>query len=203
MSLPRRRFVVAAIVIALVVVWVGFAGSLLVATDQVRRPRVVFALSGDVLGDRERRAIEVAVETDTERLVFFDDGGARGSSPAEIRRSAVEAGVPPEAIRFVVGVDSTEAEARLAAGLVERCGWDRVAVVTSPYHTRRAGWTFRRAIGDDAEVTVVASEDRFDEGGWWRSAAGRELVLGEWAKVLASGWYVVSPPEPLESEVPC
>jgi uncharacterized SAM-binding protein YcdF (DUF218 family) len=195
--------VAAAIVIALVVVWVGYAGSLLVATDEVERPTAVFALSGDVLGDRERRAIEVASKTDAERLVFFLDGGPGEGSPAQLRRLAVAAGVPADAVRLVDGVDSTEMEAGLAAAFVDRCGWESVVVVTSPSHTRRAGWTFRRAIGDGADVQVVASEDRFDAGTWWRTSADRELVLGEWAKLIGSTWYVVDPPEPIESDVPC
>jgi uncharacterized SAM-binding protein YcdF (DUF218 family) len=202
-SFAGRVLVVAAIVIALAVVWVGYAGSLLVATDEVGRPRAVFAFSGDVLGDRERRAIELAWETDADRLVFFLDGGAGQASPAQLRQLAVAAGVPVDAVRSVGGVDSTEMEAGLAAGLVDRQGWESVTLVTSPSHTRRAGWTFRRAIGDPSRRaghrlggpirrrSVVAHERRPGAG------------TGEWAKLIGSTWYVVDPPESIESDVPC
>ena len=156
-----------------------------------------------MLGDRVRRAIDVAAEIDARRLVFFVDGGPRPESPSQIRRRAVGAGVPAEAIRFLSGVDSTAMEAGLAAGLVDRCGWRDLVVVTSPYHTRRAGWTFRRAIGDAAEVRLATFQDGFDEQGWWRTEKGREQVLGEWAKTIGSTWYLVDPPEPIESDVPC
>ncbi len=202
-AVSRRLLVALAAIVALALVWVAFAGRWLVTTDPVGEPDVVFALSGDVLGDRVRRAIEVAAESDAGRLVFFVDGSPRPETPAQIRRRAIEAGVPAESIRFLGGVESTAMEAGLAAGLVDRCGWRDLVVVTSPYHTRRAGWTFRRAIGDAAEVRVATFQDSFDEQGWWRTDPGRAQVLGEWAKSIGSSWYVVDPPEPIESDVPC
>jgi uncharacterized SAM-binding protein YcdF (DUF218 family) len=202
-AVSRRLLIVVAAVVALTLVWVAFAGRWLVATDPVGEPDVVFALSGDVLGDRVRRAIDVAAATDAERLVFFVDESPRPEDPPQIRRRAVEAGVPAESIRFLSGVESTAMEAGLAAGLVDRCGWRDVVVVTSPYHTRRAGWTFRRAVGDAAQVRLTTFQNSFDQGGWWRTEAGREQVLGEWAKSIGSSWYLVDPPEPIESDVPC
>jgi uncharacterized SAM-binding protein YcdF (DUF218 family) len=198
-----RLTVVTAVVVSLVLGWTALAASLLVATDPIGRPDVVFALSGDVLGDRVRRAIDVAAQTDATRLVFFVDGGPIPQTPAEIRERAEAEGVPSEAIRFISDVGSTAMEAGLAAGLVRRCDWDNLAVVTSPYHTRRAGWTFRRTIGDLATVGMVSADDTLDEGGWWRTVSRREVVLGEWAKTVGSAWYLVDPPEPIESDVPC
>ena len=78
-----------------------------------------------------------------------------------------------------------------------------LVVVTSPYHTRRAGWTFRRAVGDTADVRVVTFQDDFDEQGWWRTEPERRQVLGEWAKSIGSAWHLLDPPEPIESDVPC
>ena len=202
-AISRRLLVVVAAIVAFALVWVAVAGRWLVATDPVGEPDVVFALSGDVLGDRVRRAIDVAAESEAGRLVFFVDGSPRPETPAQIRRRAIEAGVPAESIRFLSGVESTAMEAGLAAGLVDRCGWRDLVIVTSPYHTRRAGWTFRRAVGDDAEVRVATFQDSFDEQGWWRTEPGRAQVLGEWAKSIGSSWYVVDPPEPIESDLPC
>lgn len=202
-AVSRRLLVVVAAMMVLLIAWVAFAGSLLVATDEIGEPDVVLALSGDPLGDRVRRAIDVAADTDAERLVIFLDGGPRPESPAQIRRRAVESGVPEEAIRFVGGVDSTAMEAGLAAGLVERCGWRDLVVVTSPYHTRRAGWTFHQAIGDAARVRTVASGEDFDETGWWRTHEGRLAVFREWTKGLGSLWYAARPPGVLDTPAPC
>jgi uncharacterized SAM-binding protein YcdF (DUF218 family) len=202
-AVSRRLLIVAAVMVGLALAWTVSAGSLLVATDDVGETGVVLALSGDPLGDRVHRAIDLAVEADAERIVFFLDAGPRPESPAEIRRIAIDAGIHPDAIRFIGPVDSTAMEAGLAAGLVDRCHWQDLAVVTSPYHTRRAGWTFDRAVGDAATVQVVPSLEEWDEVGWWRSQEGGRAVFREWAKGLGALWFVVRPPQPIRSSTPC
>jgi uncharacterized SAM-binding protein YcdF (DUF218 family) len=199
----RVIVVVLAIVVLATLAWGAVAGNLLVKTDPVGTPDAIFALSGDPLGDRVGRAIAAAAGSDAGRLVIFLDGGPRPESPEQMKRHAVEAGVPGDAIRFVSGIDSTAMEAGIAAGLVERCGWRELVVVTSPYHTRRAGWTFQRAVGSVAEVRTVASAESFDEWGWWRTHRDRLSVASEWAKGIGALWYVASPPDPVATKTPC
>ena len=151
----RRLWIALGIVLMLALAWAAVAGRALVATDAVGDPDVVFALSGDPLGDRVHRAIEVAASTGA-RLVIFVDGGPASESPAAIGRRANRASVPLDAITFIDGVGSTADEAVVAAGLIRRCDWRHAVLVTSPFHTRRAGYTFRRTIGDAATLAVVA-----------------------------------------------
>lgn len=198
----RRLWKVLGVVLVLVVAWAAVAGRVLVATDPVGDPEVVFALSGDPLGDRLRRAIGVAASTGAQ-LVIFVDGGPVPQTPAQIRGRAQRAGVPDDAIRFIDGVTSTADEAGFAAGLIGRCDWSDAVVVTSPFHTRRAGFTFRRVIGDAANVAVVASASDFDTATWWSAATGRRSVLLEWVKGIGSLRYLVSPPPKIESTAPC
>jgi uncharacterized SAM-binding protein YcdF (DUF218 family) len=103
----------------------------------------------------------------------------------------------------VVGARSTADEAGFAAVLVQRCGWRSLIVVTSPYHTRRAGWTFRRAIGDATRVTTVASGAPSRPWRWWSRERDTEAVLLEWVKGLASIRYLFSPPAVRDPGVPC
>jgi hypothetical protein len=40
--------------------------------------------------------------------------------------------------------------------------------------------------------------------GWLvRTGERRVVVLEEWGKTVGSAWYLVDPPEPIESDVPC
>jgi hypothetical protein len=49
---------------------------------------------------------------------------------------------------------------------------------------------------------MVSADVAFDEGGWWGTGERREVVLGEWAKRIGSAWFLVDPPEPIETDVP-
>lgn len=203
-SRRRRRLIAAAVVLVALATWVFLAGRILVRTDDPGRPQVVFSLSGDPLGDRLRAAAVVVHETGANRLVVMSTG------PGEVydwRDDALayleDAGIPREIVRFVGPVLSTTDEARMAAGYASRCGWTNVVVATSPYHTRRAGWLFERAMEDDATVAVVASDEPFDAASWWSSDASRELVLLEWVKGLSAAKYIVIRPEPIDPGTPC
>jgi uncharacterized SAM-binding protein YcdF (DUF218 family) len=61
-------------------------------------------------------------------------------------------------------------------------GAHKVLLVTSDYHTRRAGKIFRSA-GPDLQFVVVAAPDNsFTPDGWWRSRQGEKVFLIEWLK---------------------
>ena len=198
----RRLRIALGILLTLAVAWAAVAGRVLVVTEPAGDPDVVFALSGDPLGDRLQTAIDVAASSGA-LLVVFVDGGSVPEGPAATTRRAELAGVPTEAIRFIDGVDSTADEAALAAGMIQRCDWRHAVLVTSPFHTRRAGFTFRRVIGEAATVAVIASASDFDIETWWATETGRRSVPREWLKSIGSLWYLVSPLSAVESTTPC
>jgi uncharacterized SAM-binding protein YcdF (DUF218 family) len=192
-------------IVVLAMGWVWAAGRVLVREDEPGSPQVVFSLSGDPLGDRLRAAADVMQRTQAERLVVMTLGeGGIYDWREDAERFLMRRGIAPEAVRFLGPVASTADEASLAAGYVERCGFTEVAVATSDYHTRRAGWLFERAMGDDVGVSVVAVDQPwFDAGSWWRTDTGREVVLLEWMKGLSSSPYLLGGPDPTGSDVPC
>jgi uncharacterized SAM-binding protein YcdF (DUF218 family) len=194
--------VIVMIVAGLVFVWIALAGRLLVATDDVERSDAVLSLSGDPLGLRLERAAQIYAQNGSSLLVVFIDD-AKSAAAAREADEAVALGVPRSAVRVVGPVGSTAEEAGLTATLAERCDWTSVTVVTSPYHTRRAGWTFDRTLSDDVHVAVTESGERFASGAWWADGSDRGSVLSEWAKGLASLWYVVAPPPARPTDVPC
>lgn len=200
----RALLIAGGLVVCVAVAWVLLAGQVLVRSDELGSPQVVFSLSGDPLGYRLRAAAELVETTGADRLVVLSagPGGIYDWQPVAMEFLQDE-GIPPDIVRFMGPVRSTADEAAMAAGYVERCGWTEVAVATSPYHTRRAGWLFERAIGDDVTVTVVPSSELFDRGAWWRTDAGRESVLLEWIKGVSSVPYLLVAPEAIDTDVPC
>lgn len=202
---PRRhrtRFVVIALCL-LVLLWVASAGRLLVATDEPVRSDAVVVLSGDSLGNRLRKGVEVFRRTRSSRLVVFvEDRGVYGTREAAARFLAGE-DVDADVVRMLPPGASTAEEAGVIAAMAYRCGWRTITVVTSPFHTRRAGWLVRRAVGLPVEVAVVATDEPFNAATWWSDEANSEAVLLEWVKGLSSLRYLILTPQGADPGAPC
>lgn len=196
--------IVAAVLAALVIGWVLMAGRLLVRDETPIRADAVVVLSGDALGDRLRAGAMVLQQTGSGRLVVFVQGA---SSVYDVRRATLrylaQVGVPRDLVRLLPPGSSTAEEAGVFAAYAESCGWGSVDVVTSPFHTGRAGWLFRRALGDQADVVTVAADQPYDAARWWRSPGDRESTMLEWVKAVSSTGYVFWPPSGDAPDAPC
>jgi uncharacterized SAM-binding protein YcdF (DUF218 family) len=203
---PRRRrlgrwwSVIALLV--LVALWVVFAGRFLVVVDEPARADVVVVPSGDVLGNRLVAGARTLLETGSGRLVVFVQEGVYSEQRAAEDFLDRE-GVAPEIVRLVPPGSSTAEEAGTFAALAHRCGWRSAIVVTSPFHTRRAGWLFGRALGFPSVVRVVGSGEAFEAETWWSDDQATEVVLIEWLKLLASARYLVDRPDAPDPDVAC
>ncbi|HEU5187634.1 MAG TPA: YdcF family protein [Candidatus Saccharimonadales bacterium] len=145
----------------------------------------IVTLSGGDTPARVTEAIRLYKAGWARQLVF--SGAAldkTGPSNAEaMRRQAVAAGVPQEAILIDVMAFDTAQNALNTSALL--AGTDRVIVVTSAYHQRRAGLEFKRFLGE--RVTVLnhpTPYDRLWPEYWWTNWDGWWLALTESAKTL-------------------
>jgi hypothetical protein len=87
--------------------------------------------------------------------------------------------------------------------LAHRFGWRSAIVVTSPFHTRRAGWLFRRALGVPFVVRVLSDGEPYDRWTWWSDDATSEEVVLEWTKMLAAPRYLFERPDAPDPGVAC
>jgi uncharacterized SAM-binding protein YcdF (DUF218 family) len=98
-------------------------------------------------------------------------------------------GVPDAAIRQLRtpgGTASTEDEAELFAAYARLHDFERVIVVTSDYHTRRARRAFRHALdplGIEVRMAAVPSAD-FRPADWWRTESGLLAISQEYVKLF-------------------
>jgi len=103
-------------------------------------------------------------------------------------------GVPREKVISISAenVFDTISEARAIAPELWDRGFRKLLIVTSPFHTRRAGHIWRHRLDYDfAVATAPAREDPFDPRGWWRSGRQiRQLMTeyGGWLFYLWSWW---------------
>jgi uncharacterized SAM-binding protein YcdF (DUF218 family) len=57
-------------------------------------------------------------------------------------------------------------------------------VVTSNYHTRRAGRIWRSRAGGLGVTMIAAPNPFYSAGGWWKTREGRETAFYEWVKTV-------------------
>lgn len=166
----------------------GRLGSALVRCDFVETADAVVVLGGAPQW-RTPTAVRLWSAGVAPRVVAV--GGSRGFLEARRTVTALRRrGVPDDAILLVEqDAPGTWDEARLVARVAAESGWSQLVVVTSPYHTRRAGHFVEVAVsraGLATRVQVVpAPEDPWRPGEWWRDPQHRRLARNEVLKYLS------------------
>ena len=169
--------------------WLRYVGAALEDSQPPRKAGAALVLAGDGYGDRMRTGAELARGGLVPRVYVSGPEGFYGLHEADLAiQWAVKAGyrtsyfVP---LPLPHNVTSTRAEAEFAVPRFRKDGIRSLILVTSDYHTRRAGHIFRQ-IAPDIKITVVAAPDAlFELRQWWRSREGRKAVFFEWAKTLS------------------
>ena len=109
--------------------------------------------------------------------------------PALVQSILEHSGVPADAIeRIDHEVDGTGADVATLATYVRTRGFQRIAIVTSRSHSRRAGWLLERALPAGVTVQVHSpANDPFTPVGWWRSRDATREVLIESLRWINAG----------------
>jgi uncharacterized SAM-binding protein YcdF (DUF218 family) len=178
--------------------FVIYGGRALQHEDALRRADAIFVLAG-TRAERPLEAVELYREgyapwivlspgrPEPSEIWLARQGIRFPSESALIRDVMVQLGVPAPAI-VIAGrtIDNTAEEAIRLRNLARDRGWRTVIIVTSKYHTRRAGFAFRRALkGTGVEAVVRASRyDISDPAHWWRYRQDSRFALSEWEKLL-------------------
>jgi uncharacterized SAM-binding protein YcdF (DUF218 family) len=149
---------------------------------------VAVVLAGDPGYERTRTAARLWREGQVSLLIVTGGEPWPGDSTTSLRDTAIALGVPRGRI-LTEHVSSDTREAMLAVRpLLEQLEVRRLAVVTSPYHQRRACWAARRALGNVEIVNRPADPSAWSPRDWWREPVSRKIVLGEYGKLV---YYVL------------
>jgi uncharacterized SAM-binding protein YcdF (DUF218 family) len=183
----------------LLAAFLPFAGRFLVREDPLARADAIVVLAGARVHRwlegvdlyREQWAPHVILSPGPmEALeVKLKAQGVRFPLEGELARDAmIQMGVPADAILLLPGgMDNTAHEAWTVKDAVTAKGWRRLIVVTSKFHTRRTGFTFRREFGG-TPVEIIVRASRYDQSHparWWRARPDIRSVLFELPKLLA------------------
>jgi uncharacterized SAM-binding protein YcdF (DUF218 family) len=165
-------------------------GLYLVKTDPLEKADIAVVLAGDGSGHRILKAAELVREGYAPKLLVSGPGGEYGYHECDLAIPfAVKAGYPESMfVHLENDAHSTKEEAQATVAEVRRLGAHRVLLVTSDYHTRRAGKIFRAAAPDLVFEVVAARDEYFHAGDWWRDREGQKTFVIEWLKTVTS-WF--------------
>lgn len=161
-------------------------GSYLVKAEAPEKADIALVLAGDGDGNRILAAAELARRGYVSRVLVSGPSGMYGHYECDLAIPfAIKAGYPASYfLHFENEARSTQEEARDAIARLRQLGVHKILLVTSDYHTRRAGNIYRAA-APDLEFVVVAAPDRyFTASGWWHNRQGEKIAFNEWVKTL-------------------
>lgn len=165
-------------------------GGYLVHEDPPQKADAALVLAGDGWGDRILTAAQLVRDGYTPKVLVSGPDGVYGLRESDLAIPfAVKHGYPES---YFVPINhsgrSTRAEAVALMPEIRRQGIRRLVVVTSNFHTRRAGRIFR-GLAPDLTILVVGAPDRnYTPGGWWHNREGQKIFVTEWEKTIAN-WF--------------
>lgn len=187
-------FAVLALIVLILLQW---GGRLLTAVDPMpAHVDAAIALQGSIVAQKARIAGAMS---------FLQRGIAERALISVPRESYWGQSIPPVARAYLqrtygddlasrvdfcqtsAEVNSTAEEAEATMSCIREHNWHSIAIVTSDYHTRRAGILWRRTIHQDDPTMHVWLESVADpefQKPWWRHRSAAKIWLGESSKLV-------------------
>lgn len=145
---------------------------------------------GGERGERAKEGIRLYNQGFAKRIVF--SGGLIGwnITDAEVMKSqAIKSGIPEKAIIIEKDSQSTEENARFVLPILKKAKIKSIILVSSPYHTRRAGMIFNDIFkNQDIRIIIRSVESNeytiYNPNKWWTRHEDRQYVLSEAAKII-------------------
>lgn len=165
----------------------GALGRYLVSAGPPVKSDIAVVLAGDGFGYRILKGAELVRDGYAPKALVSGPSGIYGLHESDLAISfAMRAGYPESYfLAFPNEARSTDEEARAIVPELRRMGDHEILLVTSNYHTRRAGKIFR-GVAPDLHFHVVAARDQFfTPDGWWKSREGRKILAIEWMKTVS------------------
>jgi len=185
-----RRFLFGFVVgAASVIVALAGVGHYLAVADPIGHVDAIIAISGDT-GARTDSAVALWKQGYAPVLIFSGASqDPQSVASAELmKRAAVAAGVPADAILTEPESATTEENAENVAELMHARNLRTAILVTSPYHQRRASILFEREFDRRGGITFrnhPADDPDWDANVWWTRDPSRTRTLVELAKLGA------------------
>ncbi len=155
--------------------------------DKLEKTDAIIAVSGGETASRADEAIKL-YQQGWAPLIIFSGAAKDSNSPSNaeaMRQLALKAGVPSYAITLDEGSANTSENASRVSTIVQALHLNKVILVTSPYHQRRAYIEFHARLGKTVAIlNHPAIDHSWSKSRWWLSPKGWYLTLTEVPKTL-------------------
>ncbi|MBS1827535.1 MAG: YdcF family protein [Acidobacteria bacterium] len=167
--------------------WLPFLGNYLVSASQPEPADTIIVLAGDFAGKRIETAGDLVRRKFAPFALVSGPSAIYAKNEADLAIDyAITQGYPRELFRSVYHhSDSTRDEALAFRQYLLQNNLRKVLIVTSDFHTRRAGAIFRRTMPEIQTRMIAAPTAGFDPATWWQSRPARKVFFQEWLKTLA------------------
>ena len=183
--------------------WIALASCLarvLIVEQPLDRADAIVVLSGsETYIERVEEAASLYKAGVSSKILLTNDGRRGGWDESEKRNpyfferarwELIRSGVPKTAIEVLMSPgDGTFGEAHTVIDNAVRSNQTSILIVTSPYHTRRALWTYQKidstinrhlALGMKSASNGHQSPKWYD---WWLYSTGWKTIASEYAKL--------------------
>ena len=200
-DMGRRLFIVALTLLAVVAVsypiWLQWPGSFLVVADPLEKADLIEVLGG---GDPQRGVVAAKLFKDGWAPRLTTTGKDFADYVKDLNKSLTYAeieawyltqnGVPPDKITVLNITTTTYEEAQEMRKFMQKNGYKTIIVVTTIYHTRRAGMVFRNVFkGSDLKVIMQPAEGGgYNADHWWTRKNDLAFVKLEYIKMIIYFW---------------
>lgn len=179
----------AAAVYALRTPLLTWAGSFLVKEDTPRKAQAAVVLGGDDSGTRIVKAAQLAQAGYVPYVIVDGPKALIGHEYDMTIPYAEQKGFPQSLFRplpMPEGLNSTRDEVAVLGKYLKEHGIHDILLVTSNFHTHRAGYLIRRE-NPWLQVAVIAAPDpTFTPATWRKSREGQKTFFFEWMKTVAA-----------------
>jgi uncharacterized SAM-binding protein YcdF (DUF218 family) len=170
--------------------WLSALGGYLIHDEAPGPADIIVVLAGDFFGNRILTAADLVRRGLASKALVSGPGEIYGQYESDLAIAfAVRHGFPESYfVNFPNDAKSTVAEADAVIPELRSLHAHRIEIVTSNFHTRRAGNVYRSRARDLEFHLISAPDSYFSSGGWWKNREGRKTFLVEWEKTVAA-WF--------------
>jgi uncharacterized SAM-binding protein YcdF (DUF218 family) len=163
--------------------------TLLIEDDAPQKAQAAEVLGGDDSGARILKASQLAQAGYVPYVIVDGPTTLIGHESDILIRYAVQKGYEPSLFRALPlppGMNSTREETAFVGKYLNKHAIQKILLVTSNYHTRRAAYLMRKQNPGLQVVAIAAADPNFDPNMWWKSREGKKVFLMEWMKTIAT-----------------